>query len=494
MLLKRGHQPDMPHPQVCVAVTGATMDEIRRNRDAAEGADIVEMRLDWVDHPDARAALDGRLRPVILTCRPAWEGGRFTGPEENRRRILEEGIASGAEFVDVEARAGFAQDLIRARRGRGLVLSTHIYGPVPADLERRWATLKSSGAEVVKLAADAQTLSDTLRIMSLAHAGGNDVDPAHVLIAMGEAGIPSRVLATRLRNRWTYAGNGVAPGQLTPLRLIREFRVRDLRSDSAIFGVVGNPVSHSLSPAMHNAGFARLQWNAVYLPLQASDANDFVGFAKALSLAGVSITSPFKVALMDHVDELEPLARRVGAINTIVVRDGRWLGANTDVYGFSTPLAARMKVKGVRASVLGAGGAARAVAVALADMGAAVTICARRAEAARQIAELVHGTVGTFPPRAGSWDVLVNAIPAGDAAGERSPIEEAPLDGEIVFDLVYAPAETRLLRDARAAGCMTIGGLEMLVAQAERQFELWTGHAPPTGLFQKAACAGLMHT
>jgi 3-dehydroquinate dehydratase/shikimate dehydrogenase len=477
----------MAHPQICVVATGTTMEELRRNRDTAEGADLVEMRLDFAAKPDAQAALEGRRRPVILTCRPVWEGGRFDGPEEVRRRILEDGIAGGAEFIDVESRAIFAHDLIRARRGRGVVLSTHIFGPMPVDLESRWSALKSPGAEIVKLSAEAHSLTDTLRIMALADTARSELDPGHVLIAMGEAGTATRVLASRLRNRWTYAGDRVAPGQLSASRLLKEFRIRDMKPDAAIFGVVGNPISHSLSPVMHNAGFAHFGLNAVYLPLQASSAQDFVDFARAIYLAGASITAPFKLGLMDEVDELEPLARRVGAMNTLVVRDGQWHGANTDVYGFSTPLSARMKVKGVRASILGAGGAARAVAIALADMGSSVTICARRPEAAREIAQLAHGTVGAFPPRAGSWDVLVNAIPAGESAATESPIEGAPLDGEIVFDLVYAPAETKLLRDARAAGCMIIGGLEMLVAQAERQFELWTGHAPPSGLFQRAA-------
>jgi 3-dehydroquinate dehydratase/shikimate dehydrogenase len=482
----------MKQPQVCAVVTGATMDELRRRRDAVEGADLVELRLDYVDRPDARAALEGRRRPVILTCRAVWEGGRFAGPEEARRRLLEEGSAAGAEFIDVEARAAFAPDLIRTRRGRGIVLSSHIFDAMPDDLESRWTALQSSGAEVAKLAVQARSLGDTLRLMALADSPRPGLNGGHVLIAMGEPGVPSRVLASRLRNRWTYAGDGVAPGQYTPKRLLRECRFRQVTPATALYGVVGNPVAHSLSPVMHNAGFAARGIDAVYLPLEAADAQDFVRFAKAMGLAGASITAPFKVALMDEVDELEPLARRVGAINTLVVRNGRWLGANTDVHGFSAPLAGRIAVKGVRASILGAGGAARAVAVALADMGASVTVCARRADAAKEIAELAGGRVGEFPPRAGSWDVLVNAIPAGPHAAEESPIGGATLDGEIVFDLVYAPANTRLLSDARAAGCMTIGGLEMLVAQAERQFELWTGQAPPAGLFFTAA--GQVHT
>ncbi len=480
----------MKEPQICVAVTGATMDEIRRARDGAEGADLVELRLDTVDRPDVPAALDGRRRPVIVTCRASWEGGFFKGSEEERQRILEQAVALGAEFVDVEARAAFAPDLIRARRGRGVVLSSHYFEGMPDDLSDRWRALNSSGAEVPKLAVAVASLTDTLQVMALAD--GASIDAAgtangHVLIAMGEAGVTSRLLASRLGNRWTYAGHAVAPGQYSPGRLLKEYRFRELRPDAAIYGVVGHPVGHSRSPAMHNAGFAHLGLNAVYLPLEAADAQDFVRFARTMNLAGASITAPFKVTLMQEVDDLEPLARRVGAINTLVVRDSRWFGANTDVHGFSAPLARRMNVKGVRASIIGAGGAARAVAVALADMGAAVTVCARRADAAREIAELAAGHVGEFPPRAGSWDVLVNTAPAGHSAETESPIAGAALDGEIVFDLIYAPANTRLLADARAAGCMTIGGLEMLVAQAERQFELWTGHAPPPGLFQSAA-------
>lgn len=466
------------------------MEELRRARDGAEGADLVEVRLDTVDRPDAAGALEGRRRPVIVTCRASWEGGHFRGSEEERRRILEEAIGLGAEFVDVEAKAGFAADLIRARRGRGIVLSSHYFDGMPRDLADRWLALLSSGAEVPKLAVAVSSLSESLQVMALAGqepADGGGMPHGHVLIAMGDAGVPSRVLAAKLRNRWTYTGRAVAPGQVPPERLLRQFRFRDLRPDTAVYGVTGNPVMHSRSPAMHNAGFAHFGINAVYLPLQAADASDFVRFARSMPLAGASITAPFKVDLMSEMDELEPLARRVGAVNTLVVREGRWLGANTDVHGFSAPLASRINVHGIRASILGAGGAARAVAVALADMGAAVTVCARRAERAADIATLAGGTVGAFPPRPGSWDVLVNTTPAGEAADRHSPIDGAALDGEIVFDLIYAPAATRLLLDAREAGCMTIGGLEMLVAQAERQFELWTGQTPPPGLFARAA-------
>jgi shikimate dehydrogenase len=266
---------------------------------------------------------------------------------------------------------------------------------------------------------------------------------------------------------------------------LQDYQFRRIEADAALYAVVGNPVGHSLSPAMHNAGFEALGLNAVYVPLQAADADDFITFAKAEGLRGASITAPFKVALLSRVDDVEPLASRVGAINTIVVRDGRWFGANTDVHGFIAPLVGRMALKGTRAAVLGAGGAARAVAVALLEQGAAVSVCARRGDAARDVAEAAGARAGTFPPKPGSWDVLVNTIPLAEDSDE-SPMAGVALDGEIVFDLVYAPAETPLLAQARADGCMTIGGIEMLVAQAEKQFEMWTGQRPPAGLFQAA--------
>ena len=475
--------------QLCVTVTGRTMEELRRARDAAAGADLVEVRLDGVDRPDAAGAIEGRLRPVIVTCRPRWEGGRFEGAEEERRRILTDAVAAGAEFVDVELTAAFAADIVRRRRGRGVIASMHAFGGTVPDVAGSLHALRASGAEVIKLAYEAQSLSDTLPLFDFADRCGA-APPAgggHVLIAMGPAGVVTRVMARRLRNRWTYAGSGVAPGQIPAIRLLEEFHFRRIRHDADLYGVVGNSVMHSLSPAMHNAGFAHRSLNAAYVPLEASDAGDFVRFARAIRLRGASITAPFKVAMMDRVDQVDALAAEVGAINTVSVKHGQWVGGNTDVHGFVTPLKGRMKLKGTRAVVLGAGGAARAVAVALKREGAAVRICARRPEEARAVASVVGVKACQYPPAPGTWDVLVNATSAGSRPGDTSPMEGVPLDGEIVFDLIYNPSETPLIAQARAAGCWTIGGIEMLIGQAERQFEIWTGAPPPVDLFRAAA-------
>lgn len=475
--------------QLVVTVTGQTMDELRRRRDsAALLADVVELRLDGVDRPEIAGALEGRLRPVIVTCRPRWEGGQFDGSEEDRGNLLMAAAEAGAEFVDIEFRAAFAAELVRRRRGRGVVLSMHVFDPAEKDYAARLSALRGAGAEVAKLAVQVESLAQTLPLFELGGAAA-EADRQHVLIAMGPHGAHTRVLSERLHNRWTYSGENVAPGQMSAERMLCEYHLRRVRGDAALYAVVGSPVSHSLSPAMHNAGFAQLGINAVYVALDARDAADFVTFGRAMHLRGASITAPFKVDVFRHVDQRDPLADEVGAINTLTVKNDRWIGTNTDVAGFLRPLKGKIALRGTRAAVLGGGGAARAVAVALKREGAAVTVHARRAEQARAIAALTRVRAGSFPPRAGTWDVLVNATSCGSQPGDGSPMDGVRLDGEIVFDLIYSPPETPLLTQAREAGCLTIGGIEMLIAQAERQFEQWTGALPPPGLFKAAAQA-----
>jgi 3-dehydroquinate dehydratase/shikimate dehydrogenase len=447
---------------------------------------MVELRLDYLERPDVARVLDGRSRPVIATCRARWEGGHFSGTEEERQQILESALAHGAEYVDVEAAARFTPDLLRQTGGRRVIVSEHQFETAPADLAARFAALEATGADVAKLAFRAGGLDDMLPLFHLPTTQPNN-GRGRVLIAMGGAGLPSRILAARLGSLWTYVGEQVAPGQVSLTRLLEDFQFRRIAADAALYGVVGNPIVHSRSPIMHNAGFAALGVNAAYVPLEARDAADFVRFARDTGLRGASITTPFKVSLLPYVDEIEPLAQRVGAINTLIVRDGRWIGANTDVEGFLAPLTGRIALTGARAAVLGSGGAARAVAVALADRGARVTVSARRPEGAGAIAALVNGDVGEFPPPPRSWDVLVNATTVGSTANPGNPLGTVRPDGKIVYDLVYTPAATALLESAREAGCQTIGGIEMLIAQAERQFELWVGQRPPEALFRRAS-------
>jgi 3-dehydroquinate dehydratase/shikimate dehydrogenase len=271
---------------LCETVTGETMGGLLAARDAAGVADMVELRLDGVRDLDVERALSGRRRPVIATCRPAWEGGRFEGSEDQRRAVLVRALAAGAEYVDVEWKAvggpqGTASfdDLFQANRSR-IVLSSHDFTGVPGDLCSRVGAMRATGAAVIKVAVSAARLSDTLPLLDIARAGDA------VVIGMGAAGVPSRLLATRFGSRWTYGGNAVAPGQMPVARMVEEFRFRSITGQTSVYGIAGREALTSGIPAARNAAFAAAGVDAVCVPLPVADAADIDAFAGALGIIG----------------------------------------------------------------------------------------------------------------------------------------------------------------------------------------------------------------
>ncbi|MDO8836161.1 MAG: type I 3-dehydroquinate dehydratase [Vicinamibacterales bacterium] len=461
-------------PRLCATVTGTTTAELRARRDAVRDADLLELRLDTVADPDVAGALQGRRSPVILTCRSAREGGQFQGSEAERRRILLAAARSDAEYVDVEWQARF-DDVTAARGGRGIVLSVHDFAGVPDDLAGRVAAMAREGAEIVKVAVTVSRLSDCTELLRVSRT----LDRGRsVLIGMGPAGLVTRVLAARFGSAWSYAGDGIAPGQVSLAAMEGEFGFRRIQAGTALYGLAGRPVEHSLSPAMHNAAFRELGVDAVYVPLPAADIDDLRAFAETFRVAGVSVTAPFKTGVVPMASAVTRAARDAGAANTLV-RVGEGFSAdNTDIEGFLAPLAG-FGLEGARVAVLGHGGAARAVAVALGRFHAQVTLYGRDGARAAAAAGPLGVTSAPRPVPPGSWDVLVNATPAGTfPACDETAFPEATFDGGLVYDLVYNPVATALLRAAGAAGCRTIGGLDMLLHQAALQQERWTGRRP----------------
>jgi 3-dehydroquinate dehydratase/shikimate dehydrogenase len=487
---------------LCETVTGRSMAELLAARDAATVADMVELRLDGVADLDVAGALDGRRLPVVVTCRPEWEGGHFDGSEEERHAILSRALELGADYVDVEWATlhgihspGFAE--VVGRVPERIVLSSHDFQHVPPDLDTRVRDMRGSGAGVIKVAVATRRLSDTLRLRAIARDGNA------VVIGMGDAGVVSRLLATLYASRWTYAGHAVAPGQIPAARMIGEFRFRAVNPGTRVFGVVSATAKHSLSPVMHNAAFAAAGLDAVYVPLQTADFVDFLEFAAALPVDGASVTIPFKRDALRTAAFTDDLTRQVGAANTLraVTPSGDrartgdgdapvtgWEATNTDVDGFLDPLEGAIgSLNGLRASVLGAGGSARAVIVALLSRGAHVSVHARRPEQAADVTASLGAATGAWPVPAGSWDLLVNCTPLGGATlRNESPLPGGPFTGRLVYDLNYGAGESTLIREAREAGCATLDGLPMLIAQAERQFAWWTGRKPAPGVMRDA--------
>ena len=472
----------MRPPLVCATITATNMRDLRRRRDAVRGADLVELRLDAVEDLDVAGALSGRHIPAVVTCRPQWEGGLFRGSEAERHRILETALAAGAEHVDIEWAAGF-DDLLRHDQGRRVVLSMHDFDGIPSDLQDRVAAMRATGAAVIKIAVTAARLADCLRLPRPGPAAASKT----IVIAMGPSGVATRILAGRFGSPWVYAGDA-APGQVSLSDLLGLYRFREIGAATTVYGLAGAPLGHSLSPAMHNAALAALNIDAIYLPLATTSADDLLEFADGLGLAGASVTAPLKVDVARRLAGLDEVAARVGAVNTIWRSARGWVGSNTDVAGFLAPLRDIGPLRGLQAAIVGAGGAARAAAVALGDAGAHVTVCARRLAQARDVADLASGSAREGCPVRGSWDLLINATPIGTSPdSDATPVPAECLTGRIVYDMVYNPPVTRLLREARAAGCRTVSGLDMLVAQAVRQVERWTGLRPDEGLMRTAA-------
>lgn len=458
-------------------------------RDASSVADLVELRLDGVDRPDVRQALAGRRTPVVVTCRPRWEGGAWDGGEAEREQLLESALRGGADFVDIEWLAPWRAAFLDRWRDR-VVLSWHDFAGVPADLVARAQHMAGAGAAVVKIAITTARLRDLDALLAVRRE--LPASTRLVLIGMGPAGVVSRLLPHRFGSVWTYAGSGVAPGQEPAERLVREYRVRALGARTALFGVVGQPVGHSVSPAMHNAALATCGVDAVYVPFSAEDFDDFAWAARAFDVAGVSVTAPFKDDAFRVARRADPVSTALGTANTLRREaDGTWAARNTDVEGFLAPLAGT-DLAGARAAVLGAGGAAKAAIAALQSCGAVATVYARRTEVARALAQRLGAEAGAWPPEPGTWDLLVNTTPVGTWPDhDTSPIEASIVHGSLVYDLVYNPPATALLRAAEANGCRVVPGLNMLVHQAARQFEWWTGQPAPIDAMRAAATARL---
>ncbi len=476
----------MPSPLLVVTVAAPTMAELCAQRDAVTGADLIELRLDQAVDPNVDAALANRRTPVVVTCRGKFEGGGFQGSEGERFKILQAAVDGKAEYVDVEFRAEFASHLIRSTGGKGIVVSSHDFDGVPEDLDTRVRAMRAMGAEIVKIAVYPHSLSENLRLLRLKDSGSKTI-----VIGMGPAGLPTRVLAAHFGSCWSFAGDGHAPGQIAAARMVEEFGFRHVTERTAIYGITGAPLTHSVSPSMHNAAFRAAGVDAVYMPMPAASADDFMTFANALGVLGASVTIPYKVDLFRKADDADDVSRRVGAANTLRRDGARWQARNTDVSGFLAPLKTRLSLKNARAAILGSGGAARGVAVALVSQGARATVFSRTKAKADEVARVANGEGATYPVPPKSWDLLINTTPVGMLPNVDATPFDGPFDGRLVYDLVYNPPRTRLLREAEAAGCDTIGGLDMLVAQAEDQSEWWLGRRPPANLMRQAAQASL---
>ncbi len=319
-----------------------------------------------------------------------------------------------------------------------------------------------------------------------------------VLLAMGETGFPTRVLSTLFGGVYTYAApnaaEGTAAGQVSARQLRNLYRVEKLSRDAKIFGVIADPVRHSISPAVHNRAFQSRRIDAVYLPflVHPVQLKDFFLLAEKLPLAGFSVTIPHKQKILRYLDHVDPLARRIGAVNTVWRKSGKWRGANTDTFGVTGPLAKRLRLAKASVLVVGNGGAARGAAYALAEAGVKLAITGRNVDRVRVLARATGAELLTRDQcETRKFDVLVHATPLGMMPRTDQCFFRDRIPAELVFDMVYNPLETVLLARARSQGAETISGIEMFIEQAVRQFEIFCGETAPRAVMERAALEAL---
>jgi 3-dehydroquinate dehydratase / shikimate dehydrogenase len=487
--------------RICAVVAAPTARQMRPLvRQALRETSTVELRLDWLRNDDERHRLLAWLKKsaprkaiFVATCRRRIGGGEFAGGADAELFWLIKAREAGCEWCDLEV------ETLRELPGKSVrgyavppkvLLSFHDFRRTP-KLPRKLKILSRGGIDGVKVAAMARTIADSLRLLRVAR------NSEHVVVVpMGETGLPARVLALREGSALVYApvAAATAPGQVNLRELKNLYRAHRLTQKTRVFGVIGNPIEHSLSPLLHNTGYVAARKDAVYLPFLVERLDDFIKALPEFGIAGFSVTLPHKQAIFRYLDECEPLAEKIGAVNTVTVRrDGSLRGSNTDYLGVLLALETKMKLQGSRVLLFGAGGSARAAAFALAKAGALVHVCARREPAARTLARAVDGEmVKQAALRKEHFDAVLNATPVGmHPHSGIAPLRPAELNCSLVMDLIYRPMQTKLLQTAAAKGIRTVSGAEMFLAQGIAQWELWMGSQAPEQPIRRAVFGAL---
>lgn len=468
-------------------------------RAAPRNSTTIELRLDWLKDDAEIERFLRKLRnakpqaTLIATCRRRPAGGEYRGSVARQLLHLAEALHAGCTWYDLEIESirECSPELLNVLPGGGKRLaSAHFFKKAPRDLNRVVRELNATGSDAIKIAAQCDSLAGGLKVLRLAR-GKQNVVP----VPMGEVPLPLRILSVREGSAISYAPveNATAPGQVGLDEMEGRYRAGQLDRKTRVYGIIGDPVGHSLSPAMHNAAFQARRMNAVYVPFLVRDLRDFIAAIAPLGVAGFSVTIPHKQAIVRYLDRCDPTAAEIGAVNTVAVRAGKLVGYNTDHIGVLRALEQRTRVRTSRVLIVGAGGGARAAAFALAGAGASVFITARRMRRAAELASAVGGeAIERRELRHTHFDAVVNATPVGmHPFIEASPLAASDLNCRVVFDMIYRPRETRLLRLAARRGIKTISGIEMLVAQGFAQWEIWTGRRAPENVMRQAAIRSL---
>ncbi|KAK9065583.1 hypothetical protein SSX86_014984 [Deinandra increscens subsp. villosa] len=501
---------------ICAPIMADTVDQmlIQMNSAKSSGADLVELRLDSLKVFSAQEHIQTLIQssplPTLFTYRPRWEGGQYDGDEQSRLAALQLAMELGADHIDVELKAvDNFKSLTRGDKPAKckLIVSSHNYQNTPSieDLKNLVSRIQSTGADIVKCATTSVDITDVARIFEITACSQVPI----ISMAMGEKGLMSRVLSPKFGGYLTFAtlerGKESAPGQPTIKDLLDLFNFRQLRPDTKVFGIIGKPVGHSKSPMLYNKAFRSVGFNGVFVHMLVDNVKNFLETYSSRDFAGFSCTIPYKEAVVQCCDEVDPVAKAIGAVNCVIRRqnDGRLYGCNTDYVGAISAIEDGLRASGVQNGssgspladrlfvVIGAGGAGKALAYGAKEKGARIVIANRTYDRARELAEMIGGKalsladLNTYNPENGM--ILANTT----SIGMQPNINETPISKEalksyaLVFDAVYTPKITRLLREAGECGALIVTGVEMFIRQAYKAYEGFTGLPAPKELFRE---------
>ena len=477
---------------ICGVVTSHSVENCRRDMaNSSSWVDCFELRLDYMEKIELDRLIEDRLKPIIVTCRPLWEGGRFRGSEEDRIRLLREADRLGADYVDIEWKvAGQLGNLRRSRR----ILSMHDFECFPSDLGELEREMRGGSGDIIKIAVTARDCFDSLAMLRFLRQSHGPV----IGLCMGTAASFTRILGPLWGSYLTYGTleklEGSAVGQYSVKDLFNNYRLHNASANTMVYGVMGVPLGHSKSPQIHNAAFDALGLDAVYVAFEVDrDPVRFIHEIKDLGVKGLSITVPHKRQSMGAMDCLDPIARKIGALNTVHVQNGQLWGYNTDwsaaVNSIEEMLPQDISLQGLESVVVGAGGVARSVVFGLLERGAHVTVANRTLDKATSLAyEAGLAAIALEELERGTWYLVANCTSVGMWPQVDSCIipEIVIKKAGIVYDTVYNPIDTRLLKTARQSGCVTVSGSRHFLLQAAEQFELWTGRKPPLDIMANA--------
>ena len=460
---------------------------------AEQGAKLVELRLDYIaGEVNLKRLIRERPCPVIISCRRQSDGGKWTGSEHERQVLLRSAIAEGVDYVDLEDDiAGAIPRFGKTKR----IISLHDFEKTPDDLESIHSRLAKMEADVVKLATMANSPHDNVRMLELIAKS----ETPTVGMCMGEMGTPSRILAAKFGAPFTYATfhheRALAPGQLSFKQMSDIYHYEAIQHETEVFGVIADPIGHSLSPVIHNAAFHDSKLNQVYVPFRVprKDLQEFIKDCRRLGIKGLSVTIPHKEAVIEFCSKIDDAVKNIGAANTIVFGEDSAAAYNTDCQAAMDSIVENIKkgrgekpFSGKVGLILGAGGVSKALAYGLRKNGAKVVVAARSPEKARGLEKMGCRIVDWDARYTINCDILLNGTPIGmHPQVDETPYEKHRLrPSMLVFDTVYNPEQTLLIKEARQKHCSVVTGVDMFIRQAALQFELFSGQAAPADVMR----------